>query len=71
MIAIPVDVEEAMAMFHLKENEFEQAIEAAENALAQGQTGEQELNTTDEVARDLAKLAERISDLIEEKLESL
>jgi F0F1-type ATP synthase epsilon subunit len=71
MIAIPVDVEEAMAMFHLKENEFEQAIEAAENALAQGQTGEQELNTTNEVARDLAKLAERISDLIEEKLESL
>ena len=71
MIAIPVDVVEAMAMFRLKENEFERAIEAAENALAHGRTGEQELNTIDELARDLAKLAEGISGQIQEKLESL
>ena len=71
MIAIPIDVEEAMAMLHHKESEFERAIEAAENALAHGRTGEQELNSVNEIARDLAKLAERISDQIQEKLETL
>lgn len=71
MIEIPDNFEEAMAMLHLKEGDFEQAIEAVENALAHGRTGEQELNSMNEFAHDLAELAERISDKIQEKLESL
>ena len=71
MIAIPVDVEEAMAMLHLKESEFERAIKAVENALADGRTGEQELNIINELACDLAKLADGISDQIQEKFKSL
>ena len=71
MIAIPVDVEEAMAMLHLKESEFERAVKAVENALADGRTGEHELNSMNELAKKLAELAEQISDQIQEKLKSL
>ena len=71
MIAMPDNFEEAMAILHLKESEFEQAIKAVEKALAQGQTGGHELNTMNELAGDLAELAERILGQIQEKLESL
>lgn len=71
MIDIPDDFEKAMAMLHLKEGDFEKAIEAVENALAHGRRGEQELNSMNEFAHDLAELAKRISEKIEEKLRSL
>lgn len=71
MIAKPDDVEGAMVMLHLRESEFERAIKAVENALADGRTGEHELNTMNELAKDLAELAEQISDQIQKKLESL
>ena len=71
MIDIPDDFEKAMAMLDLKEGDFEKAIEAVENALAHGRTGEQELNSMNEFAHDLAELAKRSSERIEEKLRSL
>ena len=71
MIDIPDDFEKAMAMLDLKEGDFEKAIEVVEKALAHGRTGEQELNSMNEFAHDLAELAERISEKIEEKLRSL
>ncbi|KZY55821.1 hypothetical protein A3736_09455 [Erythrobacter sp. HI0063] len=71
MIARPDNFAEAMAMLHLKESEFEQAVKAVENALAHGKTGEQELSTMNEIASDLAELAEQISDQIQKKLGSL
>jgi hypothetical protein len=71
MIDITDNLEEVMAMLNRKESDFEHAIESVENALAHGRTGEQELNFMDELARDLAELAEQISDQIQKKLESL
>lgn len=70
MIAIPDNFEEATALLHFKESEFEQATESLKKALAHGRTGEQELNTMNELARDLAELAGRLADRIQEKLGS-
>ncbi|MCP9223165.1 hypothetical protein MKP08_10425 [Erythrobacter sp. LQ02-29] len=71
MTAKPDHLEAAMAMLHVKESEFEQAIKAVEGALAHGRTGEHELSAMNELAKDLAELAKKFSNQIQEKLESL
>ncbi len=67
-ISHPID--EAVAMLSQKEREFLDASVAVDAALADGQTGVSELDRLNEIAAELAQIAEFLSDHLQTQLAS-
>ena len=63
-------IDEAAAMLSQKEGEFLNASAAVEAALADGQTGVSELDRLNEIAAELAQIAEFLSDHLQTQLAS-